>query len=302
MKRAAPDPELLGRIAGSRPVVEVRALDPGYPDHGSDVWLVRTEAQELIVRSSRLREEPDREFWWGLKALFGVDPRNMDHVEAALKLLSGIPDIPVPRVLARERVNGREYLAVERMRGAMLPSFIGQPDELLRSFGAWLARVHRLETDVFGNPAGTRREAKEHFHGRLAEIVRVMVGREHPDDPEMREWLDVALDELSRLPAPEACCPVLVDLGPGQFLAEDGRITALVDVEAYVLAPRELDFVNLEYELDARAAEAFLEGYSSVLDVPDLSRCRTAYRLFCRLMGVKGSVDIRKWMAHPWLF
>jgi aminoglycoside phosphotransferase (APT) family kinase protein len=299
---AEPDPELLGRMAGDRPVVEVLALDPGYPDHGSDVWLVRTAEEEWIIRSSRMREEPDHEFWWGLKALFGVDPRNMDHFEAALKLLSGVPDIPVPRMLAREKASGREYLAVERMKGSMLPTFIGQPDGLLRQFGAWLARVHRLETDVFGNPAGTRREPKGRFHGRLAEMMRMMVEREHPDDPAMREWLTAALDDLRRLPAPESCCPVLVDLGPEQFLAEDGKITAVVDLEACVLAPRELDFVNLEYELDARAAEAFLEGYSSVLDVPDLSRCRTAYRLFCRLMGVKGSADIREWMARPELF
>lgn len=298
----APNPELLSRMAGNRPIVEARALDPGYSGHGSDVWLVRTAAGELIVRSSRLREEPDREFWWGLKALFGVDPRNMDHFEAALKLLSGLPDIPVPRVLAREQADGREYLAVERMRGAMLTTFIGQPDELLRRFGVWLARVHKLEANGYGDLAGTGREPKERFHGQLAKIMRAMVEREHPDDPAMREWLTAALDELRRLPAPETCCPVLVDLGPGQFLAEDGKITALVDVEAYVLAPRELDFVNLEYELDARAAEAFLEGYTSVLDVPDLSRCRTAYRLFCRLMGVKGSVDIRRWMAQPVLF
>lgn len=302
MISSTPDPAVLATFLGDEPVVEALALDPGYSGHGSDVWLVRTAAEERIIRSSRLREEPDHEFWWGIKALFGVDPRDMSHFEAALRLLGGVPDIPVPRVLARAKVNGREYLAVERMKGDMLQSFTGEPDELLHGFGVWLARVHAQRFDGFGNPAGTRTEPKERFHERLAETMPIMVGREHADVPAMGEWLAAALDELRRLPPPEACHPVLIDLGPGQFLAEGGRITALVDVEACVLAPRELDFTGLEYELDARAARPFIAGYASVLDVPDLSRCRTAYRFFYRLMGVKGSVDIREWMARPKLF
>jgi hypothetical protein len=125
---STPDPAVLATFLGDEPVVEARALDPGYSGHGSDVWLVRTDAEERIIRSSRLREEPDHEFWWGIKALFGVDPRDMTHFEAALRLLGGVPDIPVPRVLARKKVNGRDYLAVGRMKGAMLRSFTGQPD------------------------------------------------------------------------------------------------------------------------------------------------------------------------------
>jgi len=296
------DPELLKAFVQDEPVVEVRALDPGYSGHGSDVWLVRTAASELVVRSSRLREEPDHEFWWGLKALFGVDPRDMVHFESALELLGGIPDIPVPRVLARKRLDGREYLAVERMRGAMLRSFIGQPDELLHDFGAWLAKVHALPFEGFGNLAGTHLEPKERFHPRLAETMRIMVEREHADDPAMREYLDIALHELSRLPAPEAFCPVMIDLEPTQFLEENGKIAALVDAEAYVAAPRELDFVGLEYVMDERAARPFAEGYSSVREMPDLSRCRMVYRFFYRLMGVQGSVDIRRWLAQPVLF
>lgn len=299
---AMPEPEVLKTFLGDEPVVEVRALDPGYSGHGSDVWLVRTAAGERIIRSSRLQEEPDREFWWGLKALFGVDPRDMDHLEAALGLLGGVPGIPVPRVLARAKVNGREYLAVERMNGSMIPSFIGQPDGMLRGFGVWLARVHARRFDGFGDLKGSRKEPKERFHARLAETMRVMVEREHADDAAMGEVLAAALEELRGLPAPGAFCPVMVDLGPGQFLTEGGRITGLVDAEAYVAAPRELDFISLEYELDERAARPFLEGYRSVLDAPDLSRCRTAYRFFYRLMGVKGSVDIRRWMAQPKLF
>ena len=296
------DPELLKAFVQDEPIVELLALDPGYSGHGSDVWLIRTAASEMIVRSSRLREEPDHEFWWGLKQLFGVDPRDMIHFEANLKLLGGIPDIPVPQVLVRKSLHGREYLAVERMEGSMLRSFVGQPDGLLHDFGVWLAKVHSISFDKFGNLAGTQAEAKDRFHPRLAETMRIMVEREHAHDPAMNEYLTVVLEQLERLPAPEAFCPVMIDLEPAQFLEENGKIAALVDAEAYVAAPRELDFVGLEYVMNERSARPFAEGYSSVRAMPDLSRCRMVYRFFYRLMGVQGSVDIRRWLAQPELF
>ncbi|MBP1990566.1 hypothetical protein J2Z66_002172 [Paenibacillus eucommiae] len=80
---------LLGEI-----VEEVHALDPGYSGHASDVWLVKTSANEVIVRSSRLKEEPDNDFWWGCKFLFGVDPRSAIYIEKASGLLNKIATIP----------------------------------------------------------------------------------------------------------------------------------------------------------------------------------------------------------------
>ncbi|WP_256256482.1 hypothetical protein [Paenibacillus sp. BC26] len=75
-----------------------------------------------------------------------------------------------------------------------------------------------------------------------------------------------------------------------------------MDVEAYAVGPRELDFVGLEYVLDERAAIPFLEGYATVLAPPDLTDYRTVYRYFYRLLGVQGSVDLDLWLAQRALF
>lgn len=47
------------------PIRSVQALSPGYDDHASDVWLVQTDTQENVVRASRMKGEPDNDFWWG---------------------------------------------------------------------------------------------------------------------------------------------------------------------------------------------------------------------------------------------
>lgn len=55
-------------------------------------------------------------------------------------------------------------------------------------------------------------------------------------------------------------------------------LSAVVDVEAYAVGPREIDFIGLEYVLDEKSAEAFLGGYSKQLQPPDLSSYREVYR------------------------
>lgn len=48
---------------------EISELSPGYKDHASDVWLVKTDSQEVVVRSSRMMDEPNNDFWWGCQKL-----------------------------------------------------------------------------------------------------------------------------------------------------------------------------------------------------------------------------------------
>ncbi len=43
-------------------VIEVQILNPGYEDHASDVWLINTEYKEVVVRTSRMMEEPNNDF------------------------------------------------------------------------------------------------------------------------------------------------------------------------------------------------------------------------------------------------
>ncbi len=42
-------------------------LHPGYEEHASDVFLVKTAFEEVIVRSSKMTEEPNNDFWWDVK-------------------------------------------------------------------------------------------------------------------------------------------------------------------------------------------------------------------------------------------
>src|SRR4051794_4453038 len=114
-------------------------LSPGYDDHASDVWLVITETEEVIVRSSRMVEAPNNDFWWGCQKLFGTDPRSVHGLEFINNTLCGFSTIPIPKVLRKGVKNSREYVVVEKLSGEVCHSFINQPFSILQCLGEGIA-------------------------------------------------------------------------------------------------------------------------------------------------------------------
>jgi fructosamine-3-kinase len=283
------------------PIIEIRELSPGYDDHASDVWLVKTEYQEVIVRSSRMVEEPNNDFWWGCNQLFGIDPRDVHALESVNNILSEFSTIPIPRVL-KKGTSSREYVVVEKLEGQVVNTFIGQPASLLQSLGEGLANIHQHQRHYIGNPSGTFQIKLERFHDHLIRVMEKLVSKYYRNDQKIVNQLDEIIEILKDLPVPDFSTFVLVDMDPTQFLSNGKVITGLVDTEAYVIAPRELDFVALEYILDEKSAVDFKSGYEKIMAIPDLTNYRLPYRYLYRLMSVQGSVDLDNWLNQEILF
>lgn len=281
---------------------EIVELSPGYEDHASDVWLVKTDHQEVVVRSSRMTAEPSNEFWWGCRKLFGIDPRQVFELEHVNNKLSDLTSIPVPRVINKGEAFAREFVVVEKLKGEVVQSFIGQPSSVLQSLGEGLAEIHRHNENYIGSPSGSFKVRLEDFNQHLKDIMAEVVSRFYFDQERIKSKLLEINDLLDRLPVPEFSTFVLVDMDPTQFLSNSKVITGLVDTEAYVIAPRELDFIGLEYVLDEKSAMSFKVGYENVMEIPDLTKCRTIYRYLYRLLSVQGRVDIDEWINHKIIF
>ncbi|WP_352223676.1 aminoglycoside phosphotransferase family protein [Bacillus sp. SM2101] len=283
-------------------IKEVQELDPGYDDHASDVWLVKTDEQEVVVRSSRMSDEPSNEFWWGCKSLFGIDPRNVFGLEQVNNILHDISPIPIPKVLKKRTISSREFVVVEKLTGAVVQSFKNQPPSILQNLGEGLAKIHQYQVNYVGSPSGNFKVPLERYKQHVNEIIRDLVLKFHKDHAAIREKLPEMSVMIENLPNPQFTTFVLVDIDPTQFLSNNQELTGLVDTEAYVIAPRELDFIGLEYILDKDNVKDFITGYERVKSIPDLSNCRLPYRYLYRLLSVQGDVDIDKWLNHDNLF
>ncbi|MGH0541729.1 nitrate reductase [Bacillus cereus] len=284
------------------PVLSVQTLHPGYEDHASDVFLVKTAAEEVIVRSSKMTEEPNNDFWWGCKNLFGIDPRNVYHLETVHTLLQEHTTLPIPTILEKHILNGREFVVVEKLVGNTVQSFIGQPDTTLFSLGKGLAEIHKFKADYIGNVSGSFQITLEEFQSHILNVSKELVNMFYSDNESIQNAFPTFEQQLSSLPAPKEATLVLIDMDPTQFLSDGTTITGLVDTEAYAVAPREFDFIGLEYVITEKEAHAFKQGYETIMPIPRLEGCRPPYRYLYRLLSVQGSVELEKWLSHPSYF
>jgi aminoglycoside phosphotransferase (APT) family kinase protein len=279
---------------------EVVPLSPGYDDHANDVWRVTTPSCTVVVRAPR----PDlgdsgNPFWAGARQLFGLDPRDLRPIPGLHEHLRDDLGLPAPRVLATGDTNGRPWLVTEYLPGEALPDLTDAPDALLTQLGAWLARLHRDTSPCWGDLAGNRREPLHAFPRRLAETIDTLTHRFHGDDPAFTRTARELLGEIDALPVPICAAPVMLDIDPTQFLADGERLTGLIDTEAIVLGPPELELVALEPLLDEASAAAFRAGYGPL---PDLDAVRPFYRYLSLLMEVQGDLPLAEWMHGPrWL-
>ena len=284
------------------PILSIRDLHPGYEDHASDVVLVRTEDKEVIIRSSKMNEEPNNDFWWGCKNLFGIDPRNVHHLETIHALLQEHTDLPIPTILEKHILNGQEYVVVEKLMGTTVQSFIGQPDTILFSLGKGLAEIHKFKANFIGNPANTFQVPLNEFQKHILKVSKNLVNMFYSNNKGIQDAFHTFELQLSSLPVPKESTLVLIDMDSTQFLSDGATITGLVDTEAYAIAPREFDFIGLEYVFTEKEAYAFKRGYETIMPIPHLKECRQPYRYLYRLLSVQGSVELKKWLHHPSYF
>ncbi|WP_156575956.1 nitrate reductase [Bacillus luti] len=284
------------------PILSVHPLHPGYEDHASDVFLVKTEAEEVIVRSSKMTEEPNNDFWWGCKNLFGIDPRNVHHLEKLHALLKKHTTLPIPTIFQKHVLNGREYVIAEKLTGSTLQSFLGQPDSILFSLGKGLAEIHSFQADFIGSPLSTFQIPLEEFNSHILKVSKDLIHMFYSDNTSIHNAFHTFESQLSSLSIPKESTLVLIDMDPTQFLSDGTTITGLVDTEAYAVAPREFDFIGLEYVLTEKEAHAFKQGYETIMPIPHLEECRQPYRYLYRLLSVQGNVELEKWLCHPSYF
>jgi hypothetical protein len=285
------------------PILEQVYLDPGYSGHASDVWRVRTTSEAVVVRAFRWADYDQKgPFWGGLGSFFGIDPARIFDLEPLNDLLCRVSPVPAPRVLRKATLESRDCIVVELMPGAPPATLLGAPKPLLEQLGRMLATIHAHHFAWYGHPAGQTRHDLVSFPGRLAATMRDLVERFYPDDAKIRASLDRMISGVLTLPVPNSCSLIMIDIDPSQYLADGGRLTAIVDTEAFVVGPPAMELLALEYVLDPTGAEAVARGYRSLSPLPPLAAVRPVYRYFLRLIEVQGDDDLDEWMSWPILF
>jgi aminoglycoside phosphotransferase (APT) family kinase protein len=195
--------------------------------------------------------------------------------------------LPVPRITHRNQA--KRAILMEYIDGAPLSAHLS--NDLAHQMGALLAHLHQIPADKYGDlskigspNSDPIQEMQSYFQESLGECRPVL-------DPSLLERAEQYFED--HLPDPESLdgpCIVHRDYKPGNIMADQNRIRAIIDWENARGSFAEEDFAQMDHlawSQNARSKKPFLKGYESIRPLPAWEQVLPFLRL-CKALGAIG--------------
>jgi len=273
---ASPQSTRLAETLADHGVETAIPLPQAFEDSTNDLWRLHRRAGANWLLRLRRDAAMDQPFWQGVSGLFGPP---FAELESRYRAIAELSPLRVPRAVGRlPALGATDHFVSEWLEGETATATPENAERL----GHHLAAVHAREVRPGSGTA---------WGERLARVIE-QLGAGQPATAGFAR-------DARRLPEPSDWRWILPDIRWDQFLMREGRLDALVDIEAFVVGPPAMDFIALEYQLDAEQARRLVAAYRQHRPLPELRACRSVYRYLYFLMGILGETDLERWMAHP---
>jgi len=269
-------------------IQHIRPLSTSFSD--STHLLYALTDHDRHVYCLKVLHNTQSPFWSAMQQVFDVDLKDqLGNYAQVYSLLSSSSALAVPFLVA---ASSQDHLRSAFILTRWLSGETVQSDrvshKMVEQLSQHLASLHRSGQATWGNVFAADKPA-----AAWSETVRDCLL------PFFAE--DVAV--LAFDAEPTVCVPMMLDLRWDQFLAIDDGLSALVDLDAFVYAPIELDFVLLEYVLSGEQLAIWHKAYVGAGGrVPSVMGVRDVYRKLLWSMQIYGDVPLSQWMAHPYYF
>ncbi len=230
--------------------------------------------------------------WQIMQQLFDVSlPEDLADLSQTQQLIENQGILPIPELLAcgREQSEIPAFMLSRVADGVTLQKK-RLTDDIVLQFAKHLAALHLQKQTTWGKVTHADNLAED-WSARLLKTLL----RHSSKLPIGEPWLYKVMTQLEQV-TPTHFAPIMIDNRWDQYLMKDGHISALVDLDAFVIGPPELELVLLEYQLDKKQAAVFVKEYEKSLPLPDLSAQRLTYRLLLFLMNALGEDNLDRWM------
>jgi hypothetical protein len=280
-------------------LIQAKALPKMYEDSTHQLWDCDTDQGSIILKICNDDNVADSTFWQGMAWLFKVDlAEQLGDFQSVYNLLNRLSPLVIPNFIAAGSVSQDEkaFIVAMKVAGSMVnTSDIN--DDLVVGLANHIAKLHSHTHFKWGQLGHAEFDSKQWIQ-RLKFTLKSLGEKQASVSTQL---LSEAIELASQWSA-EQFVPIMLDLRWDQFLHQDGKLAALVDLDAYVFAPRELELIMLEYLLDAQQATLFIAEYQKTHALPDLAQHRIPYRLLLFMMNVLGEKDVDSWMQAPTRF
>lgn len=280
-------------------LIQATALPAIYEDSTHQLWQCDTSQGQLILKICSKNNIDKSTFWQGMANLFAVDlPRQLGEFDQVYKTLTTLSPLAIPEYIASGSISQQTqaFILATKLSGAMINN-VEIDDDMVISLANHIGDLHQYEQKYWGRFSQADFDAQQ-WPLRLQYTLIALADKQSMIATEL---LDEVIEYTANCTV-DKFVPIMPDLRWDQFLQQNGSLSALVDLDAFVYGPRELEFVLLEYLLDGQQAILFTEHYQRNHSLPDLTQVRKPYRLLLFMMNVLGEKDVALWMQAPTRF
>jgi hypothetical protein len=271
-----------------------QALPCLFEDSTHQIWRCSTVDGEMMLKVCREESAISSDFWVGLNALFGLQfPTSLGEIELTHQFLEQYGGFKVPTFVAAE---AGSFVLAKYIEGEDIDqASVSEADVM--ALARHICKLHKQTSERWGNLNQPQQQA-ELWEKQLQDTLRLLIGKNGHVDAAL---IESVLSQKGLLNE-EQFVPLMLDFRWDQCRrSDDGDIT-LIDLDAFVRGPKELDFVLLEYLLTTEQLRLFASVYQQSHEVPDLRVCRDGYRLLLFLLNVLGEKDLKLWMKQRTFF
>ncbi len=274
-------------------LIAVPSLLPSkFADSTHQVFLCETVDGPMVLKVCDEGSVTQSGFWQGLNHLFLADfPNSLAQIDRIHDLLAKQGCFAIPEYVASSR--GRfvlsRFLSGEDVDAARIT------DVMVMQLAKHVGKLHQLRQSTWGNlhaPVYEARDWPKRLHATLLALAA------QSGVTIRKSFLQDVLTQANAIEESEFT-PMMLDLRWDQFRTlEQSNQLALIDLDAFVIGPRALELVLLEYVLTKQQFALFKVTYTQMNNWPDYSAQKASYQLLLFLMQVLGETDLASWMKR----
>lgn len=264
------------------------AIPSKFDDSTHLVWRCQTADGEMVLKVCNRVKIAQSVFWLGLNHLFDADfPNNLGNIQCAHDFLSQNSALQVPEYMASAP---SRFVLTRFLAGFDLVAGIINDAQVI-ALANHIARLH-LHTHTRWGSLHAPQFSANGWPERLQNTLTFLLQQNKVEKTAQIQTILALAGKIKET----VFVPMMLDLRWDQLRSLDNCDLALVDLDAFVIAPKNLDFVLLQYVLSPAQWLLFKHQYCQTHIWPDYTQQKPCYRLLLFLMNVLGETDLTRWM------
>ncbi len=277
-------------------LVNPSALASRFNDSTHHLWHCKTNDGEMVLKVCNHSSVTHSPFWLGLNHLFDANfPNNLGEIQFTHDFLTQHGTLAVPDLIASQ---ANRFVLTRFLVGVDLDAN-EVDDKWVVKLAKHIEQLHRCTHKNWGS-LHTPKFSAEDWGKRLHETLKFLTTKFEADFSQSHQLNTLVLNTLAHAKNIHETefVPMMLDLRWDQLrqIAEDDL--ALIDLDAFVIAPKNLDLVLLEYVLSPAQWALFKQHYQAIHPWPNDVEHKSCYQLLLFLMHILGEKDLDKWMQR----